>query len=194
MVRHRLAGAGLAVLIVSACSGGTVTGDRGEVTGATAYSKVDGIDTWDLTGQPSEKAFGMQDGDAIYETNEPHRVRIVLPGRTIEMKTDLIDFYHSGGDDYSFRVSSPQQKSREVITVSRDVLRQLDMDGAVADRFAERVTTAPPDQSEVVDAGDDPLPGGRAPMFGSWAVGPNATYTPLATLGRVIFSGSWQRE
>jgi hypothetical protein len=191
MVRPGLAIASAVLMLLSACGGSTVTSDRDRPVKpieATAYSNADGAETWDLTGQPSDQAFGIEKGSstAIYETPQPRRVRIVLPGRTVETETDLVDFRRDGsGGDYSFRVSTPQTSADEVTSMFRHVLGQLGLDDAAAVTFDRDVSAAPADQSEVIDVGV----GEDVAVLGDWSVAPSARFTPLAKLGRVVLAG-----
>ncbi|KAA1380502.1 hypothetical protein [Aeromicrobium fastidiosum] len=156
-----------------------MTSDDGRPGAPTAHSTSDGTETWDLTGQPSDEAFGIDAGTstAIYATPEPRRVRFVLPGRTIETETDLVDFRRDGsGGDCSFRVSTPQTSAGEVTTTFRDVLGQLGLDDATAAAFDRDVSAAPADQSEVINVGV----GEDVAVLGDWSVAPSARFTPLA--------------
>lgn len=189
MVSRRLAALGLVLIIVSACGGETVTSDLDRVPepiDATAYSEVDGVETWDLTGKPSDTAFGIDDDSSagIYETNKPRTVRVVLPGRTVEMEAVLVSFYN-GGNNYTFGVRSAQLKPEPLTEAFRQVLDQLDVDIAPADDFVQRVAAAPADQSERINVGADSV------LLGEWSVDATAGIAPLAGSGRVIFSGSW---
>lgn len=186
VVRRRLAAAGLALVCLSAC-GGSAT----EPIDATAYSTVDGVETWDLTGEPSDAAFGI-DGDSsagIYETDEPRAVRVVLPGRTIEVEANLVDFRRGGSGDYTFRASTPQLEPEPLTAELRDVLGQLGMQDASADRFAREVAAAPRDQPEPIEIGVGV--GEEATDFGQWSVAPSVTFTPLAGRGRLVLAGAW---
>lgn len=189
MVSLRLAVSGLVLIILSACGGETVTSDRDrapEPIDATAYSKVDGVETWDLTGEPSDVALGI-DADSsagIFETDEPRTVRIVLPGRTVETQAVLVSFY-DGGNNYTFGVRTAQLKPEPLTEAFRDLLGQLDVDAAPADDFAQKMAAAPSDQSERINVGSDSV------VLGGWSVSVAAGIAPLAGSGRVIFSGSW---
>lgn len=186
----RLATAGLGLLLAGC--GVTVTSDvdrRDEPITATAYSKVDGIETWDLTGEPSRTAFGIKaDSSAgTYETDEPRRVRIVLPGRTVDLDANLVSFY-AGSNDYTFGVSTDQLAVDPLLAAFSDVLGQLGIDDGIADDLARQIEAAPPDQPESIEVGTG---NDRSVRLGSWSVGPSATYTPLGRLGRVVLGGSW---
>jgi hypothetical protein len=181
MVSRRLAALGLALIIVSACGG-----SASEPIDATAYSQVDGVETWDLTGEPSDAAFGIE-GDSsagIYETDEPRAVRVVLPGRTIEMDAVLVSFYN-GGNNFTFGVRSAQIAPEPLTAAFREALGQLDVDTAPADDLAQQMAATPADQVEQIDVGAESV------VLGGWSVGAAAGITPLAGSGRVIFSGSW---
>lgn len=188
MVSRRLAVAGVVLIVLSACGGVTVKNDldrSAEPIEATAYSKVDGVETWDLTGQPSNEAFGIVDGsDSIYETQEPRTVRVLLPGRTVEMQAVLVTFTGAAGD-YSFAVRTPQVEPEPLVDAFRGVLRQLQVDEGPADTFAREVAAAPTDQSERINVGAESV------VLGQWSVGPAAGIAPLAGSGRVILSGTW---
>ena len=155
---------------------------------ATAYSKVDGVETWDLTGTPSDEAFGIEkdSSSAIYETpGEPRKVRIELPGRTVETDAVLVDFYRGATGSYTFGVRTAQLKPEPLTEAFRDVLRQLQVDETPADTFAQKVAAAPSDQSARINVGATSV------VLGQWSVGPAAGIAPLAGSGRVILSGSW---
>lgn len=191
MVSCRLAAAGLVLVILSACGGEPVTSDLDRPNppiDATAYSKAEGVETWDLTGEPSDAAFGIEGkaSTAIYETQKPRRVRIVLQGRTVETEANLVDFRRGGTGDYTFRVSTPQLATEPLTAAFRDVLGQLDLDEAAADRLTEQVTAAPADQPEPIKVGT----GEEVADLGQWSVAPSATFTPLAGLGRVVLAGA----
>lgn len=193
MVSRRLAVglAGLALSILSACGGATVTSDPDRPTPtieATAYSKGDGVETWDLTGTPSREAFGIE-GDSStgnYETKKPRTVRILLPGHTVELQAVLISFYNTG-TDFTFGIRSPYLTADELTATFRDVLGQLDLDVSLADEFAQKVAAAPSDQSEAIEVGVG-FDGGT--QSGDWSVGPAVTFTPMADGGSMTFSGS----
>jgi hypothetical protein len=189
VVSRRLAVASAVLIVLSACGGVTVSSDKDrpdEPIKATAYSKVDGVETWDLTGQPTKAAFGIEDdsNDSVYETQEPRSVRVLLPGRIVEMQAVLVTFT-SGAGDYSFAVRTPQLKPEPLTEAFRDVLRQLQVDETPADTFAQKVAAAPSDQSERINVGATSV------VLGQWSVGPAAGIAPLAGSGRVIFSGTW---
>ena len=189
MVSPRLAVASTVLIVLSACGGVTVTSDKDrpdEPIKATAYSKVAGVETWDLTGQPSDKALGIEEGsnDSVYETQEPRTVRVLLPGRTVEVQAVLVDFT-SGAGDFSFGVRTPQLAPEPLAEAFQDVLRQLQVDETPADIFAQKVAAAPSDQSEVIDVGV----GEDVAVLCDWSVAPSARFTPLATLGRVVLAG-----
>jgi hypothetical protein len=191
VVRLRVAVVGAALIILSACGGANVTSDRDRPTPgivATAHSTVDGVETWDLTGEPSDAAFGIDGGKAtaIYETEEPRTVRIVLPGRTVKVESDLVDFRRGGSDDYTFRVSTPQLEQEPLTGRFRDVLGQLDLDASPADDLDRKAAAAPADQSEVIEVGV----GDDTATLGDWSVAPSATFTPLAKRGRVVLAGT----
>lgn len=196
MVSRRLAAAGAAasILILSACGGVTVKSDVDRPTPpieATAYSKAAGVETWDLTGEPSRAAFGIDDGKSAknYETQEPRTLRIVLPGRTVEVEAELLSFFTSDGTDYSFGIRTPQLAAEPLTAAFRDVLAQLDLDTALADDFAQQVAAAPADQPAAIEVGVG-SDGGTA--SGEWEVGPAVTFTPMAEGGSMTFSGSWK--
>ena len=189
MVSPRLAVASTVLIVLSACGGVTVTSDKDrpdEPIKATAYSKVAGVETWDLTGQPSDKALGIEEGsnDSVYETQEPRTVRVLLPGRTVEVQAVLVDFT-SGAGDFSFGVRTPQLAPEPLAEAFQDVLRQLQVDETPADIFAQKVAAAPSDQSERINVGATSV------VLAQWSVGPAAGIAPLAGTGRVIVSGTW---
>lgn len=191
MVSLRLAAAGSMLIILSACGGATVTSDQDRPTpsiDATAHSTVDGVETWDLTGQPSDAAFGIEadSATAVYESQGARPVRIVLGDRTVETDANLVDFRRGGSGDYTFRVSTPQLESDPLTTEFRTLLDQVGLDAAAADRFARQVAAAPPDQPEKIEVGT----GDDTTTFGHWSVAPSATFTPLAGLGRVVLAGA----
>ncbi|MET0930743.1 MAG: hypothetical protein ABWX74_14580 [Aeromicrobium sp.] len=171
-----------------------MTSDRdrpAEPIEATAYSEVDGVETWDLTGTPSDEAFGIEGAStAVYETQEPRPVRIVLEGRTVETDTDLVDFRRGGSGDYTFRVSTPQLAADPLVAEYRSVLGQLGLGEASVDELDRQVAAAPADQSEKITVGS----GDETAVVGPWSVAASATFTPLAGLGRVVLAGITPRS
>ena len=154
---------------------------------ATASSTVEGVETWDLTGPPSDEAFGIAPGSsaAIYRTDQPRRVRIVLTGRSIELEAVLVDFYALGSGGYTFGVRTPQLGPQPLTAQFRDVLGQLGQDDAPADRFAQQVAAAGPEQSERIDVGS----GAPVPL-GAWEVSPAVNIAPIAGSGRLVLGGA----
>lgn len=189
----RLAAVGLGLLLAG-CSV-TVSSDvdrRDEPITATAYSKVDGVETWDLTGEPTRKSLGFEpdSSDATYETGDARAMRIVLPDRTVELSGIDISFYHGGGDDFSFGIHSDRHGPDELPGVFGDVIDQLGLDDAPVDDLTQQIGAAPAEQSASIEVGAQAR-GATGVRSGRWSVGSAATYTPLAKLGGVTFSGTW---
>jgi len=193
---RRLVLALTALFLLSACIGVTMDDNdpKDSKPEPTARSSSDGVEVWDLTGQPSAKAFGISDetNDGTYETKTPRSVRFKLPGgRTIDTQATLVSFYRAGsGSDAHFTVGirTAQLEPGPLVTAFRGVLTQLDVPTDPADTLAAKIDAAPDDQTERISVGSD------AVTLGDLKLSAQAGLAPVAGSGRVIVGGSWSDD
>jgi hypothetical protein len=132
------------LLVLTACEGATVTPveKTDDQPVPAARSTPGGVETWDLTVEPSAEAFGLEPGkDArIFQTAEvrPARFRLEddlvldLPARFVDVTDFGVD---SGTGSWKLGVATYSLDRDALLDLTRSVLDQLPVD-------ATRATTA----------------------------------------------------
>lgn len=181
----------VALLMLAACNGEDMN-DK-DSPDPTARTTVDGVEVWDLTGDPSAAAFGIPEdsSDGSYETQKPRTVRLELPGGTsLTVKATLVSFYRSGRGDaatFTLGVRTAQLEPETLVTDYRDILTQLKVSTDAADKLADQIAAAPDDQTERINVGSEEV------TLDGLAIGAQAGLAPIAGSGRIIVGGSWRR-
>lgn len=157
----------------------------------TARTEADGVETWDLTGEPSAEAFGIA-GDSragIYETDEPRTIVLELPGEdSVRFEARVISFTRSSGpdgDQFTLGARGASVEPEQLVEQLRAILEQLEGSSDSADAFIEEVIDAPADQPERVRFSSPTV------TFGDLELGVQANVAPIAQSGRFILGGAW---
>ncbi len=188
----RLAAAAVAVALLSGCV--TVRGPGDAHSGGpdpTARTVVDGVERWDLTGEPSTEAFGIPDDRmaGIYETDEPRPILLELPeGASVKVEARLVTFERTtgvDGDRFSLGIRGATVAPEELHRQLRALADQLDLPPAEVDIFIAEVTNAPPEQTERVRYSSPSV------TFGDLELGVAANVAPIAGSGRFTLGGAW---
>ncbi|WP_147918522.1 hypothetical protein [Ruania zhangjianzhongii] len=157
----------------------------------TARTVVDGVETWDLTFEPSEEGFGIE-GDStaeIYETDEPRTIVLKLPGgESLRLDAQVIAFSRfsgAAGDRYTVGVRGATVEPEDLGEQLRVLLEQLETSPDEVDEFIAEVNDAPADQTERVRFSSPRV------TFGDLRLGVGANVAPIAEGGRFTLGGAW---
>lgn len=185
----------LLALLLTGCV--TVTendGDDRDGPEPTARSMSDGVETWDLTGTPSEAAFGIAEDSraGIYETDEPRRIVLQLPGGTeLDLEARVLTFERTGSGDgtgtrYSIGVRGDTVPPEELTAQLRSIAEQLELPTSSVDDYATDLQDAPADQTERVRYSSPTA------QLDGFSIGVQANLAPIAEAGRFIVGGLWE--
>lgn len=184
------------VVSVTACSGGsdepvdaTPSSASPDAPKATALSDEDGVQVWDLTGEPSDEAFGIpaDPPSAAYNSDDPRPVRFELDGTTLELDLTDLTFYHPEGDIFAFLSRSDELSADQLAAAYRDVVEQLGVDDATADAFEADLAAAPTDEAGQVSVSyPDEI------RFGDWTLALSAAMSPSVGTGIVTVSAGYK--
>ena len=189
------------LLCLTACTGGadepsaatpTPTASASESAPAgtdPAARSADGdVEVWDLTGEPSDAAFGIAEGEprAGYSGDDPRPVRFVLDGGEIEVELADLTFYHQD-DLFAFLSRSAEIPPDQLAAGYRDVLEALDADLETADAFEADLADASSDQAGQVSVSyPDEI------RLGDWTVAVSAAIAPAVGTGRLTVSAGYR--
>lgn len=188
----RLAATAATVALLSGCVTVHSPGD-GDSDGPdpTARTVVDGVERWDLTGEPSTDAFGIPEDRiaGIYETDEPRPILLELPeGTSVQLEARLVSFERttgSDGDRFSLGIRGATVAPEELHRQLRSLADQLDLPPAEVDIFIAEVTNAPSEQTERVRYSSPSV------TYGDLELGVAANVAPIADSGRFTLGGAW---
>ena len=185
MVRRAIAIMLIGLLTTTGC---TVSLDKdpdgGSTPHATAPTDDDGVEVWDLRTPPSAADVGLRDKDYVgYETNEPRRVRFLLPDdRELTIDASLVVFdrvMHKDPDDPSrptgmdFRMlPMPLDEAYQVMKRS---LTAFGLDTSAADRWRADIEARPTTGPST----DQRIEGGANTTIGYLNIGVGGVYDPL---------------
>lgn len=187
------------LLCLSACTGGadeppaaTSSASASESAPAgtdPAARSADGdVEVWDLTGEPSDAAFGIAEGEprADYSGDDPRPVRFVLEGGEIELDLADLTFYHQD-DLFAFLSRTAEIPPDQLAAGYRDVLEALDADLETADAFEADLADASPDQTGQVSVSyPDEI------RLGDWTVAVSAAIAPAVGTGVLTVSAGYR--
>ena len=157
----------------------------------TARTVVDGVERWDLTGEPSTEALGIPEDSiaGIYETDEPRSILLELPeGASVELEARLVTFERTAGSDgdrFSLGIRGATVAPEELHRQLRSLADQLDLPPADVDIFIAEVTNSPPEQTERVRYSSPSV------TYGDLELGVAANVAPIAGSGRFTLGGAW---
>lgn len=188
-----LAATAVAVALLSGCVTVHSPGDAGsDGPDPTARAVVDGVEQWDLTGEPSTDAFGIPEDRmaGIYETDEPRPILLELPeGTSVQLEARLVTFERTAGSDgdrFSLGIRGATVAPEELHRQLRSLADQLDLPPAEVDIFIAEVTNAPAEQTERVRYSSPSV------TYGDLELGVAANVAPIADSGRFTLGGAWE--
>ncbi|WP_344330031.1 hypothetical protein [Aeromicrobium halocynthiae] len=156
--------------------------------------EVDGVETWDLTGEPSEAALGIEEDSraGIHESDEPREVVLLLPDDTrVEVTTKVLSFERArtadGDDRFRIGLRGPTVPAEELVEKLRAVTEQLGVASADLDTFAQELDAAPADQTERIRYASPTA------ELGALTISVSANLAPIAEGGRLVIGGAWMR-
>lgn len=157
----------------------------------TARQIEAGVETWDLTGPPSDEAFGIdaESSAGIYRTDEPRTIVLQFPGgEELEVEAPLISFSRfrgAEGDNFTVGIRGATVEPEMLDEQLRSIVGQLGSSPDLVDEFTAEVEQAPDEQTERV------VFSGPSSQYGELAIGVQANLAPIAGMGRFIVGGSW---
>ena len=184
------------LLLLLACSAGCVTvtprdGDRPEPAEPLAR-EIDGdVEIWDLTGAPSDAAFGIAEESSagIYRTDEPRTIVLRLSdGDELRVEAPLISFSRfrgSDGDNFTVGIRGATVEPELLDEQLRSIVGQLGSSPDLVDDFTAEGEGAPDEQTERIVFSS---PSAR---FGELEIGVQANLAPIAGAGRFVIGGAW---
>lgn len=146
------------------------------------------VEVWDLTGEPSDAAFGIGEAEprADYGSDEPRAVRFDLEGGAFQLDLSDLTFYHEG-DLFAFLSRTAEIPRGDLATGYRDLLETLGVDQATADDFEAELADASSDQSgQVTVSYPDEI------RFGDWTVAVSAAIAPAVGTGVLTVSAGYR--
>ena len=179
------------IVLLTGCV--TVTENKPSETAAepTARSEVDGVESWDLTGEPSAEAFGITEDRlaATYQTDEPREIVLELAGgESLRFEAPVISFTRArgaDGDNFTVGARGATVAPDVLDTQLRDIVEQLGSSPDVVDTFSAEVADAPEDQTERVRFSSPES------TYGDLTINVAANLAPIAGAGRFIVGGAW---
>ncbi|MGJ9414329.1 hypothetical protein ACHAAC_16625 [Aeromicrobium sp. CF4.19] len=157
-----------------------------------ARSMVDGLETWDLTQEPSAEAFGIAEDDraGIYETDEARTVVLLLPGEErLEVETKALSFERTGtasGERFRLGVRGPTVPKDQLVEQLRSLTDQLGVDPAGVEDYASELADVDDEQTERVRYSSP------SATFDALELGVSANVAPIADGGRFVLGGVWR--
>ena len=158
----------------------------------TARTIEDGVETWDLTGEPTAEALGIPSDrmSADYRSDEPRRIVLQLEGgRSLRFEAPLLSFTRSrsaGGDAFTLGSRGATVAPEDLGAQLAELTEQLsgDPDPGVESFLAE-VAQAPDEQTERVRYSSPEH------VYGGLTLGVSADVAPIAGAGRFVVGGAW---
>ena len=190
-LRPLLAGA-LAVMTLTGC---VIVNDSDQAdleNDPTARTVKDGVEFWDLTGEPTAEALGIRSDrmSADYRSDEPRRIVLQLEGgRSLRFEAPLLSFTRSrsaGGDAFTLGSRGATVAPADLGDQLTALTEQLsgDPDPGVESFLAE-VAQAPDEQTERVRYSSPEQ------VYGDLTIGVSADVAPIAGAGRFVVGGAW---
>lgn len=179
------------IVLLTGCV--TVTENEPSDTAAepTARSEVDGVETWDLTGEPSAEAFGIEEDSlaASYQTDEPRTIVLALAGGdSLRFEAPLISSTRARGaegDNFTVGARGATVASDVLEDQLRSIVEQLGSSPDLVDPFAAEVAEAPEEQTERVRFSSP------SASYDALTINVAANLAPVAGYGRSIIGGAW---
>lgn len=188
--------AALLVLVSLTCLLGCVTvtqrgGDESERPEPLAR-QIDGdVETWDLSGPPSDAAFGIaaESSAGIYRTDEPRTIVLRFSDdEQLRVEAPLISFSRfrgADGDNFTVGIRGATVEPEVLDGQLRSIVDQLGSSPDLVADFTAEVEQAPPEQTERI------VFSSPSAQFGDLEIGVQANLAPIAGRGRFIIGGAW---
>ncbi|MBM9464598.1 hypothetical protein JL108_14155 [Aeromicrobium sp. YIM 150415] len=188
--------AALLVLVSLTCLLGCVTvtqrgGDEPDRPEPIAR-QIDGdVETWDLSGPPSDAAFGIvaESSAGIYRTDEPRTIVLRFSDdEQLRVEAPLISFSRfrgADGDNFTVGIRGATVEPEVLDGQLRSIVDQLGSSPDLVADFTAEVKQAPPEQTERI------VFSSPSAQFGDLEIGVQANLAPIAGSGRFVIGGAW---